>query len=129
MAAPEPLNNLAAAVRELIDNTSLLFRQEVALLKAELAQTAKRLAINSVAVVVGGFLAAIGMLALLAAAILALALIMPAWLAALLVGGGFVLVGLIFILIGIRKLTSTSVTPERTIRSVENTVEMVKEKV
>jgi fatty acid desaturase len=131
MAIPEQQNQggVGSLLTSLIDDTRLLFRQEVALFKAELVQKLKTTAINSVAVVVGGILALIGMFWLLAALVFGLATIWPAWLAALVVGIGIVFLGLIFVLIGIRTLSKMSAAPERTVRTMESNIEMVKEKV
>ncbi len=136
MAIPEQQNpeqqnqgGVGSLLTSLIDDTRLLFRQEVALFKAELVQKLKTTAINSVAIVVGGILALIGMFWLLAALVFGLATVWPAWLAALVVGLGIVILGLIFVLIGIRTLSQMSAAPERTVRTMESNIEMVKEKV
>ena len=130
MAIPEQRSGgLGGLLHALVDNTALLFRQEAALFKAELGATLKTTAINSVALIAGGVLALIGLFWLVMALVLGLATVWPGWLAALVVGGVIVLLGLVLVLIGVRSLMNVSPAPERTIRTMESNLEMVKEKV
>ena len=71
---------------DLAGQTGALVREEVALAKAELTRTETQAGKDIGVLVIGGAVAYAGLLALLAAAILALATVLPAWLAALIVG-------------------------------------------
>lgn len=124
--APAP--GIGALVGDLIDHVRLLFRQEAALLKAEMAAKLKALALNSAAVAVGVVLLASGFFWLVTAGVLGLATVWPAWLAALVVGGVIVLAGALLAFVGLRLLLRLSPAPERTVRTVRSDVEMVREK-
>lgn len=75
----ELLNDLSREVRRLL-------RDEVRLARYELAQQGKRAGIGAGALGLAGIAALFGVGLLLAAAVLALALVLPAWLAALIMG-------------------------------------------
>lgn len=120
---------LGAFVQDLIDNSTLLVRQELALFKSEMGQTVSRISKDAVKVIVGGLVAYTGLLGILAAVILALALVWPAWLAALVVGGVVALIGVVLLVQGLKDVKEVSPAPSRTVESVGSTVEMIKEKV
>lgn len=113
---------------DLIDHVRLLFRQEAALLKAEMVAKLKALALNSAAMAVGVALLASGFFWLVTAGVLGLATVWPAWLAALVVGGAIVLAGALLAFVGLRTLLRLSPAPERTVRTVKSDIEMIREK-
>ncbi|GAA4982524.1 hypothetical protein GCM10025734_03840 [Kitasatospora paranensis] len=78
-----PVNQLVHEVTEL---ATRLVQQEVQLAKAELAEKGKRAGLGSGLVGGAGLLAIIGLQAFVAAAIAALALVLPLWAAALIAG-------------------------------------------
>lgn len=108
----------AGLFADLAAEIGLLIRQEVALLKAELREKFGRAGRGAVALVVGVALAASGWLVLLAAAVLALTLVLPAWLAALAVGAATVVLGVILIAFGKGRLAASSFVPRRTLDSL-----------
>ena len=88
---------LADLPRELSD----LVRAETRLLQTELASKLRAAGVGLGRVSLGVSLISAFLLMLVVAGILALSLIMPAWAAALSVGGGALLVGLIFVAAGV----------------------------
>lgn len=137
MAAPDPHTprtsaepaGLGAFVSDLFDNTSLLIRQEVALAKAEVGKKVSSLTKDALMLVIGGFVAYTGLLVLIAALVLGLATVWPAWAAALVVGVVIAGVGVALLFAGLKHLQNLSAAPERTVQSVGDTVQMIKEKV
>lgn len=105
-----------------------LFRGELDLARAEVQENLKRamVAIGLVIAAVVLFLVALNVLAAaLVQAIVELGL--DAGWAALIVGGVFLIIGVIMALMGKNKLTSTSLTPTRTVKNVRNDVHATKE--
>src|ERR1044072_8118567 len=91
----KPLGDLFS---DLASEMSNLVRQEVALAKVEVAQKAKYVGRNVGYLVVGGAVAYVALLAIVAAIIMLLAKVLPDWGAALLVG---VVIGVVgWVLIG-----------------------------
>jgi hypothetical protein len=76
---------LSALFIEFADEMTLLIRQEADLIKVEISEKFSHLGLGLASVMIGGLLAASGLLVLLASAVLALAHLVPPWLAALIV--------------------------------------------
>jgi hypothetical protein len=110
---------------ELWQNLEKLVQQQVALASTEMDLKLQRLQAQLKTVAIGAGLLLVGALALVAAIILLLDLIMPAWLAALITGG--VGAGVGFGLIMAKKPTARDVIPERTIASVAKDVQTFRE--
>jgi hypothetical protein len=118
ISAPETLGRSEAQpktirelMRELVAKLSTLFRQEVALARAEMTETlsAARTGVASMALAGGVLFAAL--LVLLAAAVLALSQVMAAWLAAFSVSGLVAIAGCLLLLTGRRKLDPSTLKP------------------
>ena len=114
---------------QLTSDTTLLLRQEVALAKKEFQQALAQAVGGAISLAVGGILATVGLIAVLTSVILALALIMPDWAAALLVGVIFLVLAFIFVMLGINRLKKLKLIPERTSQTLKEDAEMIREKV
>ena len=101
-----------------VSQTILMIRQELALLKAELHEKFSRPSPGAFALGVGALTLFSGWLVLLAAAVLGFATIVPAWLAALIIGLVASAIGVALICIGKRRVDVQSLLPRRTGRSM-----------
>lgn len=104
--AGAPNGRASAAVKAVADDASALVRAEIALAKAEIAQSVREKALGGGLLTAAAVLAWLGAQALLVAAGFALALVMPAWAAALVVAGALLLAGVVFALVGRRKVAT-----------------------
>jgi len=120
--------SLGELFSKLASDTSLLIRQEIALAKKELSQAVSQALRGAISLVIGAVLAHTGLLALVAAAILALSLVMDAWAAALIVGAVLLILGLILVFVGINRIKQLQIPPPRTTQTLKEDLEMVKEK-
>jgi uncharacterized membrane protein YqjE len=126
--APDPRDRpVGDLVEQLSTDVRELVRAEVAVARAELAESARRLA---AAGGLAGFAAVCGLLALgalTATAILALDLVLPAWLAALVVAVVLALVGAAAVL-GARAIARRAAppTPAGTMESIREDIAWVK---
>jgi uncharacterized membrane protein YqjE len=113
---------------QLSEQTSRLVRDELALAKVEMTDKAKH-AGKGIGLFGGaGVLAHFGIATLIATAILALDLVWPAWLAALVVGLVVLAAAAVLAQIGKRQVRrATPMAPEESIDSVKQDVEIVKE--
>lgn len=115
---------------ELSRETSTLVRQEVQLAKAEMAQTGTRVGKNLAYLLVGGAVLYAGFLALMFALIYALAAWLDAlWLGALIVGIIVGAVGAVLVYQGYDQLKQMNLVPERTVDTLEEDAEWLKEQV
>jgi len=106
---------------------SKLVREELQLAQIEVAAKAKKAGMGLGMFGASGVLALYGGGVLLAAGVLALALVVPGWLAALIVGGALMLLAGMTALVGKKRVSEAAPpVPERTMASVKRDVEAVR---
>jgi Putative Actinobacterial Holin-X, holin superfamily III len=120
---------VAGLFTALAREASRLFRQEIALAKAELTQKVGRAGTGAVEVAAGGLILYAGFLALLAAAALALTRVLPDWAAALVVGVVVILIGAVLVLKGKRDLGPRRLLPDHTLRTLREDARWAREQV
>jgi len=104
-----------------------LLRSEIELLKAELISKVKHAGIGIGLVVAGALFAFFAFAVLLAAAVLGIATALPAWLAALIVGGALLVITAVLVLVGVNQLKrGAPPVPTETIESVKKDVNAIK---
>jgi uncharacterized membrane protein YqjE len=121
--------SIGALIAGLLADIRLLFSQEIDLAKRELNEKVSAVAKSAVSIVLGAVLAIGGLFVLMAALVLVLDLFMPAWVAAFVLALVFLLIGGTILFLGIQKLKTMSYVPERTVKTVEEGVQRVKERV
>lgn len=120
--------SLGELFAELSKETTTLVRQEVNLAKTEVTQKASRVGKDIAFMAAGGFIAYAGFLALLAALIFGLvALGLPAWLSALIVGLVVAAVGYFLIQKGRDALKRDNLAPQQTIETLKEDAEWAKQ--
>jgi putative superfamily III holin-X len=116
-------------LRDLSQQTGDLVRKEMELAKAELRVKGKAAGMGAGMFGGAGVVALYGVGALTAAAILGLAIVLDAWLAALVVGVGYLAVAGILALTGKKKVEqATPPVPEQAIESSKEDVEWTKQR-
>jgi VIT1/CCC1 family predicted Fe2+/Mn2+ transporter len=121
--------SLKELLANLSNDASQLFRQEVALAKAELDEKLSRVKKDVAALAIGGGVLVVGALTLVAAIVLVLAEAMPAWVAALLVGVALAAVGAWLTNKGKRDIQSVDFKPAKSIDSIRTDLRTMKEAV
>jgi hypothetical protein len=121
--------SLSQLTKQLTEQTSALAQKEIELAKAELALKGKRLGIGAGAFGAAGLFGLYALGALTATAILALAIVLDAWLAALLVTAGYGAIAGILALTGKKKVEEgTPPVPEQAIETTKADVEYTKQR-
>jgi hypothetical protein len=121
--------SVSELLQQLTEQTTRLAQKEIELAKAEMAVKGKRIGLGAGAFSGAGLLALLALGALTAAAILALATAVEAWLAALIVAVVYLAVAGLLALIGRSKIEeATPPVPEQTVESVKRDVELTKDK-
>ena len=121
--------SLGELFSELSQEASTLLRQEVQLAKAEVTRKATQAGREGAFVAAGGFVAYAGFLALIAAAIFGVAEFIPLWLSALLIGVIVAGVGYLLLQKGLNGLKEINPAPERTIETLKEDKEWLKQQV
>jgi len=120
--------SLATLLSDLASETVELFRQELALFKAELSEKLSRAGVGAAALAAAALIAFSGWLFLLLAAVYALALVLPPWAAALIVGVLVLAIGGVLALVGKNRMRADALAPERTMRSLREDRAWIKER-
>ena len=117
---PPPEPALGDLVRQLATDSATLVRQEMALAKAELRENVKSIARDAVMIAVGGVVALLGVLVLIAFLVMALGdALNEYWLGALIVGLAFLLIGGLMSVGFLKKLKHEDVAPTRALDSLK----------
>lgn len=114
---------------DLVNETTTLVRNEVALAKVEITQKATKVGTNIGSLVIGGAIGYAALLAFCAAVILLLDRVMPAWLAALVVG---VIVGVVAWLLISKAMTALKqmeLKPQETVESLKEDAQWIKDQI
>ena len=118
---------LRSLVRRVPELVARLVRDEIESAKAEVSTKLKAAVAGIAVVVVGAVLALYGLGWLIAAGVSALALVLPHWLASLIVGAALLLIAGIAALVGVGRLRrGAPPIPSETVDSVRRDVRAVK---
>ncbi|EHR49823.1 Protein of unknown function (DUF1469) [Saccharomonospora marina XMU15] len=121
--------SVAQLVTDLSEQTSRLVRDEMKLAMAELQSKGKHLGVGAGLAGAAGVIAFFGAGTMLAAAVLALALVLPAWAAALVIGGGLLLLAGLIGLIGKGQVRRAGPpVPREAVDSVRKDIDTVRER-
>ena len=124
----KPERSLGALLSDITGETVELVRQELGLFTAELQQKLSRAGIGAGLLGAGALVAYSGWLFLLLAAVFALAIVVPAWAAALIVGVLVIGIGGVLALVGKSRMRADALAPDRTIRSLREDQAWIKER-
>ena len=114
---------------ELMGETSTLIRQEVALAQVELTNKATKVGKNVGYLVVGGAVGYAALLVLLGAVVAILALFLPLWASALIVGIAVGIVAFVLINSALAELRKTDLAPHETVESIKEDAKWLKDQV
>jgi uncharacterized membrane protein YqjE len=129
MATPQTQRSVPEVLQNIVSNLQEIIRSEFLLAKTELKEEAKQAAKPVTTFGVGLVFGIYGMGLLLLAATYALALVVPVWLAALLVGTGLAIVAFALMSSSGKKLKRINPTPDKTIQSLEENVQWAKHQI
>ncbi|GAB6389406.1 phage holin family protein [Stutzerimonas marianensis] len=118
--------SVGGLLRQLTQEVPALITKELALAKAEVSESVRATKAGAASVATGGAVLLGGFIVLLMSAVYGLSKVMEPWLAALIVGGVVVVIGLIMVSAGKKKFEASSFKPERTIHSVNRDKEAVR---
>ncbi|WP_433224628.1 phage holin family protein [Microtetraspora malaysiensis] len=115
-------------VRQMSEQVSRLVRGELRLAKIELMEKGRHAGFGAGLLGAAGATALLGGAALVAAAIMALALVLPGWASALIIGGGLLFLAMLVGVVGKQVVSSAGPpTPHRAMRSVKTDIGVVRE--
>ncbi|GHH63897.1 membrane protein [Streptosporangium violaceochromogenes] len=128
-STPKEAMSTAELIRHMAEEVSSLVRDELRLARLEFAEKGRHAGLGAGLFGGAGVVALFGGGSLVAAVIMLLALVMPAWLAAVIVGVALLIVAAILGLLGRYQLAeATPPAPRRTIESIRGDIDAVKER-
>jgi Flp pilus assembly protein TadB len=126
-ANPKPDASIGELMSQLSAQVSRLVRDEMRLAQKEFQQSAKHAGLGMGLLSVAGLLAFFGVASLIAAGIAALALALPVWAAALIVGAAILSVSGIVALLSRKQVREVTPAAPQTIANVKKDVEQVQQ--
>lgn len=128
MTSNSPLQpTLGELFATLTQQLQSLLRGEVALLKAQVKEKGQKMGLGIGLFVGAAVFAGVAGLVLVATAILALALVLPAWLAALIVAVAFLLIAAVLGLVGKKQLDAANEVKPAIKENIQQDITIVKE--
>jgi hypothetical protein len=121
--------SLGSLFVELTRETSALVRAEIALARLEIEEKLSQMQEGVGRMAAGGAVVFAGTLTLIACMVLALSIVWPAWLAALVVGAAVTCAGAYLLARGRQQIKQRGLRPERTISSLRDVKAVAKEQV
>lgn len=128
MSTGEKARSFPEVLQDIVGNIQDILRSEIRLAKTEMKEQAGMAGKAAGILGAGALLAAYALCFLLAAGALALATVLPPWLAALIVGAGSGLIGAVLIQVGRKKMKRVEPAPRRAIDSVKENLQWAKER-
>ena len=122
---PERKRSLFGLIGDLPGLLMDLVRSEIEQLKQEMIDKAKHAGVGVGILAAAATLLFFALGVFIAAAILGLATVLPAWASALIVGGAILLIAALLIAIGVNQLKQGNPTPDKTIESVQKDVKAI----
>lgn len=119
--------SFAEILQDVVGNVQEIVRSEVRLAKAEIKEEAAKAKSSAMLLGIGAASAVYAVLFLLLMTVYALTLVMPNWAAALVVGGALAIVAAVAITAGVKRFKEIHPTPERTLETIKENVEWVKQ--
>jgi uncharacterized membrane protein YqjE len=119
--------SLTQLLQDILRNVQEIIRSEVDLAKAEVREEASKAVSSALWVIAGGVAALFALLFVLWTIVYALALVWPIWSAALLIAAVLAVTASVLLVIGVRRVRRVHPTPERTMESIKENVEWVKQ--
>jgi uncharacterized membrane protein YqjE len=119
--------SLSDVFQDIIRNVQEIVRSEIRLAKLEIGEEASKAAASSLMLGAGIVAGVFATLFLLWTLVYGLALYMPLWAAALIVGGALALIASVMVTTGIRQFKRIHPTPTRTVGTFKENVEWAKQ--
>ncbi|MEO8216689.1 MAG: phage holin family protein [Acidobacteriota bacterium] len=126
MTRPAEDKTLGTLIRDLTEDLSTLVRNEIALARYELRKTAANVGLVGALFGAAAFLALVAVVFLITTIVLALAIVIPTWLATLIMGVVLIAIAVGLVLYGRSRLEKIEFAPTSTVESVKSNVEAIK---
>ena len=118
--------SIATVLKDIVGNVQQIVRSEIRLASAEVRQEVRKAGQGAALLMAGGAVAVLSLGCVLIAAISALATIVALWIAALIVAAVAGVAGAIFVAAGMKRIRQITITPTRTLATIEESIPWTK---
>jgi hypothetical protein len=118
--------SLSSLIGDLKREAMLLIRREVELAQAEASEKVGQITRGGISLGTGGVVLFIGLLFLMLAVFFWLSNLVAPWLSALIVGGVVLAIGGIMLLVGLNRMKTLNMKPERTLETLREDAKLVR---
>lgn len=125
---PASEHSIAGLLKQIAQEVPLLFTKELGLAKAEAREAVHTATAGVAAVATGGAVMLAGLIILLLAAAAGLSLVLPAWLAGLIIGLAALIVGALMVVAGKKQFGTDALKPQRTVDAMKKDQAVIEEK-
>ncbi|MGB2636986.1 MAG: phage holin family protein [Candidatus Acidiferrum sp.] len=129
MATPQTQRSVSDVLQDIVGNLQQIIRNEFRLARVEIKEKAARAKQPATILASGVVIGLYGFGFLLLALVYALSIVIPTWLAALLVGVVLVIAAAILVASGCNALKQVDPVPEKTVQTVKENVQWAKEQI
>jgi len=119
--------SLSGVLQDIIRNVQEIVRSEVRLAKTEILEEAAKAKSSTLLLGAGAVTAIFAMFFFLLMIVYALALVVPSWAAALIVGAALAMAASLILRAGVSRFKHIHPTPERTVETIKENVEWAKQ--
>jgi uncharacterized membrane protein YqjE len=119
---------LSDVLQDIVRNVQDIVRSEVRLAKTEFREEAVKAKDSGLLLAAGAVSGIFAVLFLLLAIVYALALVIPSWAAALLVGAMLAIITSVVLTVGVKRFRQIHPTPEQTVESIKENVAWAKQR-
>jgi hypothetical protein len=127
MSAPHANRSIPEVFSDLVGQLTTLLRKEAELARTEVSEKISKIAMGIGLAMIGGVLVIPALVVLLGAIVSALTSNgMAIYLAALIVGGSTLVIGIVLMITGMERLKAENLVPEKTVHQLQRDVEVAK---
>jgi uncharacterized membrane protein YqjE len=120
---------MSEVLQDIVANVQAIVRSEFRLAKVEIHEETTKAVRSSIPLVMGVLLSLYALGFILLAVVHALSLVVDAWLAALIVGFGVLVISMILVSVGRKRFKQVKVLPEKTVVTVKENVQWAKHQI
>ena len=126
---PSNGRTMSEVLQDIVANIQEIVRSEFRLAKVEIHEETTKAIRSSIPLVIGALLSLYALGFILLAVVHALSLVVDAWLAALIVGVGVLVISMILVSVGRKRFKQVKVVPEKTVVTVKENVQWAKHQI
>jgi uncharacterized membrane protein YqjE len=121
--------SMSEVLQDIVANIQEIVRSEFRLAKVEIHEETTKAVRSSIPLVIGVLLSLYALGFILLAVVHALSIVVDAWLAALIVGAGVLVISMILVSVGRKRFKQVKVVPEKTVVTVKENVQWAKHQI